>query len=67
MDDTIDIDWRKCRACGWTGTPLEAIQEGRRLVDTDTGEWSSFTVQLCPLCNKETSYDINRTKKKRNK
>ena len=60
---SADIDWRKCKKCGWTGTPREAIQEGRRLVDEESGECSSFTVQLCPDCRKETYYDRDRAKR----
>ena len=52
----MEIDYRKCKSCGLTGTVLETIPEGQRIFD-EGGEWSSFTVQLRPKCREQTHYN----------
>lgn len=57
---SLKIDWRKCKKCGFAGTPLETIPEGRSRCYEDSEEQDSFVVQLCPNCRSETSYDRDR-------
>jgi len=56
----FEMDWRKCLQCGWAGNPFETVTASRKIVDCDTGEWSSRAVELCPVCKGETCFDKQR-------